>query len=41
MPGLAQQWFLSLFLRGEKEVFRYVAALVPSVADASVNSALT
>jgi RNA polymerase sigma-70 factor (ECF subfamily) len=30
----AQQRFLSLFLRSEKEVFRYVAALVPSVADA-------
>lgn len=30
----AQQRFLSLFLRSEREVFRYVAALVPSVADA-------
>lgn len=30
----AQQRFLSLFLRSEKEVFRYVAALVPSVTDA-------
>ena len=30
----AQQRFLSLFLRSEKDVFRYVAALVPSVADA-------
>lgn len=29
-----QQRFLSLFLRSEKEVFRYVAALVPSVTDA-------
>ena len=29
-----QQRFLSLFLRSEREVFRYVAALVPSVADA-------
>jgi RNA polymerase sigma-70 factor (ECF subfamily) len=30
----AQQRFLSVFLRSEKEVFRYVAALVPRVADA-------
>lgn len=30
----AQQRFLSLFLRSEREVFRYVAALVPSMADA-------
>lgn len=30
----AQQQFLSLCLRGEREVFRYVAALVPNVADA-------
>ena len=30
----AQQRFLSLFLRSEREVFRYVAALVPCVADA-------
>jgi RNA polymerase sigma-70 factor (ECF subfamily) len=30
----AQQRFLSLFLRSEWEVFRYVAALVPNVADA-------
>lgn len=29
-----QQRFLSLFLRSEKEVFRYVAALVPNIADA-------
>lgn len=29
----AQQRFLSLFLRSEREVFRYGAALVPSVAD--------
>ena len=29
-----QQRFLSLFLRSEREVFRYVAALVPNVADA-------
>jgi RNA polymerase sigma-70 factor, ECF subfamily len=30
----AQQQFLSLFLRSEREVFRYVAALVPNVSDA-------
>jgi|ERR1017187_159050 RNA polymerase sigma-70 factor (ECF subfamily) len=30
----AQQQFLSLFLRSEREVFRYVAALVPNMADA-------
>ena len=30
----AQQRFLSLFLRSERELFRYVAALVPNVADA-------
>jgi len=30
----AQERFLSLFLRSEREVFRYVAALVPNVADA-------
>ncbi|ATC63793.1 hypothetical protein CMV30_07415 [Nibricoccus aquaticus] len=29
-----QQRFLSLFLRSEKEIFRYVGALVPSTADA-------
>src|SRR6187402_2674633 len=29
-----QQQFLSLFLRSEREIFRYVAALVPNVADA-------
>ena len=28
-----QQRFLSLFLRSEREIFRYVAALVPNVAD--------
>ena len=33
-PVAAQQRFLSLFLRSEREVFRYVAALVPNVADA-------
>src|SRR5512135_2085648 len=32
--GAAKQRFLSLFLRSEREVFRYVAALVPNVADA-------
>ena len=31
---VAQQQFLSLFLRSEREVFRYVAALVPNVTDA-------
>jgi RNA polymerase sigma-70 factor (ECF subfamily) len=30
----AQQQFLSLFLRSEREIFRYVAVLVPDVADA-------
>lgn len=30
----AQERFLSLFLRSEREIFRYVAALVPSVVDA-------
>jgi RNA polymerase sigma-70 factor (ECF subfamily) len=30
----AQQRFLSLFLRSEREIFRYVAALVPHAADA-------
>src|ERR1041385_4096429 len=29
-----EQRFLSLFLRSEKEVFRYVAVLVPNIADA-------
>ena len=33
-PAATQQRFLSLFLRSEREVFRYVAARVPSVADA-------
>src|SRR6187402_1999047 len=32
--GVSQQQFLSLFLRSEREVFRYVAALIPNVADA-------
>ncbi len=30
----AQQRFLSLFLRSEREIFRYVAALIPNVTDA-------
>jgi RNA polymerase sigma-70 factor (ECF subfamily) len=30
----AQQRFLSLFLRSEREIFRYVAAMVPNVSDA-------
>ena len=30
----AQQRFLSLFLRSEREIFRYVASMVPNVADA-------
>src|SRR3974390_281119 len=30
----AQQRFLSLFLRSEREVFRYVAALVPNLTEA-------
>lgn len=29
-----EKQFLSLFLRSEKEIFRYVAALVPNIADA-------
>jgi RNA polymerase sigma-70 factor (ECF subfamily) len=29
-----QEQFLSLFLRSEREIFRYVAALVPNVTDA-------
>jgi RNA polymerase sigma-70 factor (ECF subfamily) len=33
-PTAEQQRFLSLFLRSEKEIFRYVAALVPNSADA-------
>jgi RNA polymerase sigma-70 factor, ECF subfamily len=33
-PAAAQQQFLSLFLRSEREVFRYVAALVPNLTDA-------
>ena len=32
-PTDAQQRFLSLFLRSEREIFRYVAALVPNMAD--------
>lgn len=30
----AREHFLSLFLRSEREIFRYVAALVPHVSDA-------
>lgn len=30
----AQQRFLTLFLRSEREIFRYVAALVPNLSDA-------
>src|SRR5215467_5166492 len=33
-PADAQQRFLSLFLRSEREIFRYVAALIPNVMDA-------
>jgi RNA polymerase sigma-70 factor (ECF subfamily) len=33
-PAEAQQRFLSLFLRSEREIFRCVAALVPNVVDA-------
>src|SRR3954465_8092883 len=32
--GASQQRFLSLFLRSGREIFRYVAALVPNVTDA-------
>jgi RNA polymerase sigma-70 factor (ECF subfamily) len=31
---VAREQFLSLFLRSEREVFRYVAAFVPNIADA-------
>ncbi|MBL9135499.1 MAG: sigma-70 family RNA polymerase sigma factor [Verrucomicrobiales bacterium] len=31
---VARERFLSLFLRSEREIFRYVAALVPNVTDA-------
>jgi RNA polymerase sigma-70 factor (ECF subfamily) len=33
-PAAAQQRFLSLFLRSEREIYRYVAALVPNATDA-------
>ena len=33
-PAAAQERFLSLFLRSEREIFRYVAALIPCLADA-------
>jgi len=32
--AVSSQRFLSLFLRSEREIFRYVAALVPNVTDA-------
>ena len=32
-PDSAQVEFLSLFLRSEREIFRYVAALVPNLSD--------
>ena len=34
LKATSQQQFLSLFLRSEREIFRYVAALVPNMADA-------
>jgi RNA polymerase sigma-70 factor, ECF subfamily len=33
-PTAEQQRFLTLFLRSEKEIYRYVAALVPNISDA-------
>jgi len=33
-PAASQQRFLSLFLRSEREIFRYVAALIPNLSDA-------
>lgn len=33
-PAAERQRFLTLFLRSEKEIFRYVAVLVPNIADA-------
>lgn len=33
-PTAEQQRFLSLFLRSEKEIYRYVAVLVPNISDA-------
>jgi RNA polymerase sigma-70 factor (ECF subfamily) len=33
-PNAAQQRFLSLFLRSERDIFRYVAAMVPNIRDA-------
>ena len=33
-PTAEQQRFLALFLRSEKEIYRYVAALVPNISDA-------
>ena len=32
--SVSQQQFLSLFLRSEREIFRYVAAFVPNLTDA-------
>jgi RNA polymerase sigma-70 factor (ECF subfamily) len=32
--GASQQRFLSLFLRSEREIFRYIAVFVPNVTDA-------
>jgi RNA polymerase sigma-70 factor, ECF subfamily len=33
-PSAPQQQFLSLFLRSEREIYRYVAALIPNMTDA-------
>lgn len=33
-PGTDQEQFLSLFLRSEREIFRYVSVLVPNLPDA-------
>jgi RNA polymerase sigma-70 factor (ECF subfamily) len=33
-PNAAREQFLTLFLRSEREIFRYVAALVPNLCDA-------
>ena len=33
-PAAAQEEFLSLFLRSEREIYRYVSALVPNLTDA-------
>jgi hypothetical protein len=34
----AQQRFLSLFLRSERQIFRYVAALVPNLGEAEMGN---